>query len=1244
MSTHDAGPEAQANTALLQELETLRQRVAQLESASVESDRVARHQTLLSIVGKIRESLELDSIFQDTATEVRQLLDADRVGIFHLDASTGYHEGEFIGEDVRSPFPKAMGQKVRDRCFGDEYSLEYKYGRIQALRDIYNAGLQDCHVAVLAPFEVRANLVVPLLKGEELWGLVCVHQCSGPRHWLDEEIDFVRQIATHLGVALQQAEQMTQLRQQSMRLAASVERERAVSGIVHKIRQTLDLETIFAIATDEIQQLLRADRVGIYRFNPDWSGEFVCESVAPGWKSLIEAQQEYPELRRNVSECSAKSLAEGPGIASRSVDTYLQETQGGQYRQGKLYRICNNIYEAGFSPCYINLLEVYQARAYTIVAIYRGQKLWGLLAAYQNSGPRDWNESEINFLVQVGSQLGVAVHQAELFAQSQERSAELENTLTTQLRQRAEELARDAARERAVATIIERIRQTLDIGTIFSSATQELRQFLECDRVAVYRFNSDWSGTFVSESVGEGWVPLVGPDIKTLWPDTHLQETQGGRYRNHETFAVEDVRTIGHSDCHVEILEQFQVRAYAIAPVFVGDRLWGLLAAYQNSEPRPWEDREISLLAQVGNQFGVALQQAKLFQKTQAQAIELRETLANLNAIVDNLADGLLVTDPAGQISRFNPALKKMFGFEEDIDLGGQHLLDLFPPQLTKLVEETQANPEESVTLSEVPLGGDRIGQALATSILKADGEECECCFGAVILIRDVTAEKEVDRMKTDFLATVSHELRTPLTSVLGFASIIKEKLDETIFPAITTDDRKVQKNIRKVGANINIIVSEAERLTALINDVLDIAKMEAGRVEWNLEATNPQEILEQAIAATSSLFEKSGLKLARQFDAKLPEIVVDRDRIVQVVINLISNAVKFTSEGAVTCQATTQDDALVVSVIDMGIGIAPEDQALVFERFKQVGNILTDKPKGTGLGLPICKQIVEYHGGDIWVESEVGKGSTFFFSVPLTSGQPTQHELVNVDTLVRRLKQQIVPKTEVTSTENRTVLVVDDEANIRELLRDSLEKEGYKVAEAIDGMDAIERAKTIKPDLIVLDIMMPQINGFDVAAILKNDPETMDIPIIVLSLIEDRKRGYRIGIDRYLTKPINKQKLLSEIDFLIEQGTSAKKVLVVDRNSSTLRTLADTLLSQGYNVVEASDGKEGVEKAIATKPDTIIIDSLVSQEVNFVKTLRFANGLENVSLIFTGDGEILPNRFLPPDSSRNHENADDSC
>jgi len=473
--------------------------------------------------------------------------------------------------------------------------------------------------------------------------------------------------------------------------------------------------------------------------------------------------------------------------------------------------------------------------------------------------------------------------------------------------------------------------------------------------------------------------------------------------------------------------------------------------------------------------------------------------------------------------------------------------------------------------------------------------------------------------MKTDFLATVSHELRTPLTSVLGFASIIKEKLEEVIVPAVPAEDRKTKKALKRVGDNISIIVAEAERLTSLINDVLDIAKMEAGRVEWQIQPADPVEILKRAIAATSSLFEKNNLKLIKDFSPLLPQVSVDRDRMIQVAINLLSNAVKFTRSGSVTCRARLMNDEIVISIVDTGIGIAPEDRSKVFERFKQVGDILTEKPQGTGLGLPICKQIVEHHGGKIWVESELGKGSTFSFSIPLARNVNAVKEFTKITDLIAQLKQQVVSRTPVDVKERKQILVVDDDPNVREMLRQSLEEEGYEVAEAFNGVEAISKAKAVKPNLIILDVMMPHIDGYDVAAVLKHDPQTAGIPIIVVSLVQDRGRGGRLGIDSYFTKPINIAGLLKEIGLLLQQGIANKTVLLVARNPGTLKTLSDALMFQGYNVIKASDSLECLDRASAIEPDLIVLDEQFSQDRELIKSLRLVEGLENVSLIFLG-------------------------
>lgn len=622
-------------------------------------------------------------------------------------------------------------------------------------------------------------------------------------------------------------------------------------------------------------------------------------------------------------------------------------------------------------------------------------------------------------------------------------------------------------------------------------------------------------------------------------------------------------------------------------------------------------------------QAEIALRQ--LNQELEARVAErtaaLQNTLAEaqgLNAILDNLADGLLVVDITGKITHFNPAFLTMHGLKTT-DLNSNYR-ELPISGLANLIGKTQSHPQE-VFAAEIALVKERIGQAVATAIFKkAVANEPAACFGSALLIRDVTAEKEIDKMKTDFISTVSHELRTPLTSVLGFASIIKEKLETDVFPILSTEDRKLQKTIKRVADNLQIIVSEAERLTSLINDVLDIAKMEAGKVEWQMQPLDPSELLDWATTSTWALFETNGLQLISEIEPGLPQIVGDRNRLLQVLINLISNAVKFTKSGSVTCRIKQKNDGVCISVIDTGIGIAPEDQPKVFEKFRQVGDTLTDKPKGTGLGLPICKQIIDHHSGRIWVESEPGKGSTFSFLIPTYTSEHKASANLNLDALVKQLKEHVITKNAVLNENRKTILVVDDDVNIRELLRQQLENEGYNVWEAKDGMDAINQIKTNRPDLILLDVMMPQINGFDVAAVLKNDPQTADIPIIILSIIENKERGYHIGIDRYLTKPINKEQLRNEIGSLLSQGTSSKKVLVVDKNASTLKTISDVLQTQGYNVIEASDPQECINKALSAKPDMIILDSIFSQEADLVKTLRFEKDLENVFFIMLSE------------------------
>ena len=245
---------------------------------------------------------------------------------------------------------------------------------------------------------------------------------------------------------------------------------------------------------------------------------------------------------------------------------------------------------------------------------------------------------------------------------------------------------------------------------------------------------------------------------------------------------------------------------------------------------------------------------------------------------------------------------------------------------------------------------------------------------------------ESANQAKSAFLANVSHELRTPLTSILGFTRIVQRRFDAVIKPAVVDRSPRVSRTMRQMADNLGIVLTEGERLTALINNVLDLEKIEAGEMSWQIESLDIAEVIKQATAATDSLFETSGLELVVQTDDGLPAVKGDHYKLVQVMVNLLSNAVKFTPQGTVTC-CSVRDSAgdVRVSVSDTGIGIDEADQSHVFEKFRQVGDTLTEKPQGTGLGLAICREIIEHLGGTIEVASRLGEGSTFSFTLAVS-------------------------------------------------------------------------------------------------------------------------------------------------------------------------------------------------------------------------------------------------------------------
>lgn len=373
---------------------------------------------------------------------------------------------------------------------------------------------------------------------------------------------------------------------------------------------------------------------------------------------------------------------------------------------------------------------------------------------------------------------------------------------------------------------------------------------------------------------------------------------------------------------------------------------------------------------------------------------------------------------------------------------------------------------------------------------------------------------KEADRLKSEFLANMSHELRTPLNSIMGFAKVILKGIDGPITEAQERD--------------LTTIYSSGSHLLALINDILDLSKIESGRMDLVMEQVNLGEMIHGVISTAKALVKDKPIHLVQEVPPDLPPIIADRTRIRQCLLNLISNAAKFTEKGSITIRASREDGAVLMTVKDTGIGIRPEDQGKIFHEFVQLDSSSTRKEGGTGLGLAITKKCVEMHGGTIWVESAAGQGSAFTLRLPVEQ--------------IQQSPVQPVPRSEAaTSSEwggaKETVLAVDDEPEALTLYRRVLEREGYKILTITEGEKVIPVARMVQPRAIILDILMPDKDGWEVLQELKSDPSTRNIPVVVCSVVTDRSRGIGLGAEAYLVKPIDDEELLGTLKQVAHVG-----------------------------------------------------------------------------------------------------------
>ena len=456
---------------------------------------------------------------------------------------------------------------------------------------------------------------------------------------------------------------------------------------------------------------------------------------------------------------------------------------------------------------------------------------------------------------------------------------------------------------------------------------------------------------------------------------------------------------------------------------------------------------------------------------------------------------------------------------------------------------------------------------------------------------------EQANRAKSTFLANMSHELRTPLNAIIGYSEILQEDAEDLGQEDFIPDLEKIN--------------AAGKHLLSLINDILDISKIEAGRMDLYLEDFEIAAMIREAIATVQPLVDGN----ANALDVRCPDDIgtmkADLTKVRQGIFNLVSNAAKFTKSGSVVLEVRREDadgqEWVSFSVSDTGIGMSDEQISKVFQPFIQADASTTREFGGTGLGLTITKRFCEMMGGSITIDSEVERGSTFVIRLPAEVSEPTApkdaQEAPKPESAAHEPSRR--PADRALPGDAPTVLVIDDDATARDLMGDFLQREGYRMIEASAGEEGIRLAKESRPDVITLDVLMPEADGWTVLSSLKSDPDLSDIPVLMLTMVDDKNTGYTLGASEYMVKPIDRERLASILERC--RGAENRCVLVVEDDAETREIMCRSLDKLKWQIVEAANGRIALEHLGKSRPGVILLDLMMPEMdgFQFIEELR---------------------------------------
>jgi PAS domain S-box-containing protein len=790
------------------------------------------------------------------------------------------------------------------------------------------------------------------------------------------------------------------------------------------------------------------------------------------------------------------------------------------------------------------------------VPLMINQRLVGVLVVESNH-PHAFDGADLEILTAAANQAGIAIGRARLLAAERQRADEQEALRATMADLSAQlELSTllQAVLERAVALL----RVSHGELAIFHAASQEL------EIVASHNVGKrDTTGTRMA--VGEGAMGHVARTREPLIIDNYLEWA-------------------GHSAQYAQV----DFHGVMVAPLLMGGRLVGAIAFMDRNPDRRFGPDDQRLLNLFAPQAAIAIENARLFTAAQEQKQYFAE-------LVSNSPVAIVTLDVQHNVVSCNPAFEKMYGYRE-AEVAGRNLDDFITTESTR--SEAVGYTEQALASRSVQVISQRRrkdGSIVDVEVLGVPVVVNGRRVGLMALYHDITEllrarhdAEQANNAKSQFLASMSHELRTPLNAIIGYSEMLQED-------AADRGDVTAVPDLQKIH-------SAGKHLLSLINDVLDLSKIEAGKMELFLESFEVGPLVDQVATTVRPLVEKNANTLTVQCAEGVGAMHSDATRLRQVLLNLLSNASKFTDHGQITLDVAGDGGDLVFQVRDTGIGMTPDQLSRLFEAFTQAEASTAAKYGGTGLGLAISRRFCQLMGGDVAVESVAGKGSVFTVRLPASGPAPAGDAADGKGS--RR-------------GAGGTVLVIDDDAAARDLVSRFLEKQGLAVEVAVDGRAGLQAARDHRPDVITLDVVMPGLDGWSVLTALKSDPVTADIPVVMLSMVDERNLGIALGAAEYLTKPIERDQLLRVLRRYGRPG-AARRVLVVEDDALTRTALGRAMQGEGWEVALAEHGRAGIDRIAESVPDLILLD-LMMPEMNgfeFLEALRGHDAWRSVPVV----------------------------